>query len=194
MTKDVIVRATVLLLVLGHAAVAQTQGAVTNTPLPPAKAHESSGNIIRLDPALDAIVPPGSTVQKVYDSDRGITEGPVWTRDGALLFSDMEANVIYKLTPDGHATVFRRQSGYSGDPPRGTTLGSNGLTFDNQGRLIVCERGNRRVTRIEPDGRVTVLADRYGGRPLTRPNDVVVKSDGSIYFTDMCLDLSLIHI
>ena len=124
----------------------------------------------------------------LYDGHRGITEGPLWTRDGALLFSDMEANVIYKLTPaDGTTVVFRKQSGYSGDSPPGTTLGSNGLTFDRQGRLIVCERGNGRVTRLEADGRTTVLADQYEGKRFTRPNDVVVKSDGSLYFTDMCL-------
>jgi len=101
------------------------------------------------------------------------TEGPLWHPDGYLLFSDIPANKIFKWTPNGTVEIFREPSG-----------NSNGLTFDRQGRLIACEHGNRRVSRTEKDGTVVTLADRYQGKRLNSPNDVVVKSDGSIYFTD----------
>jgi gluconolactonase len=155
---------------------------------PPVRGLSQAATIVRLDPALDAVVPAGTMVEQVYEGS-GLVEGPLWTRDGSLLFSDMAANVISRLTRDGHTSVFVRRAGYDGDPPKnGPLAGSNGLTFDNRGRLIVCERGNRRLIRREPDGGVTVLADRYQGTRLTRPNDVVVKKDGAIYFTDMCTD------
>ena len=102
------------------------------------------------------------------------TEGPVWfAEEKYLLFSDIPANKILKLTFYGQVTVFRWSSG-----------NSNGLTRDKQGRLIACEHSNRRVTRTEIDGSITVLADRFQGKKLNSPNDVVVKSDGAIYFTD----------
>lgn len=104
----------------------------------------------------------------------GFTEGPVWVSSGRyLLFSDIPASTIYKLSADGHVSVFRKPSGHS-----------NGLTFDGAGRLIACEHGNRRVTRTEQSGPVTVLADTFQGKKFNGPNDVVVKSDGTIYFTD----------
>ncbi|MGH7930382.1 MAG: SMP-30/gluconolactonase/LRE family protein, partial [Candidatus Binatia bacterium] len=93
--------------------------------------------------------------------------------EGCLLFSDIPANRIYKLTGNGRVSAFRDPSG-----------NSNGLTRDLQGRLVACEHGNRRVTRSEKNGSITVLADQYQGRRLNSPNDVVVKSDGTIYFTD----------
>ena len=151
-------------------------------------AQSPAPRIVRLDPALDAIAPPGTRVELIHERS-GLAEGPLWTRDGALLFSDIAANVIYRLNRDGRASAFLHRAGYDGDPPHGgPTVGSNGLTFDGTGRLLVCERGNRRLTRHEPDGRVTVLADRYQGTRLTRPNDVVVTRNGAIYFTDMCTD------
>ena len=101
------------------------------------------------------------------------TEGPIWHPDGYLLFSDIPGNTIYKWTPDGEVVKFRSPSGHS-----------NGLTFDKQGRLIVCEHKNRRVSRTESDGKIMTLANKYEGKRLNSPNDVVVKSDGSIYFTD----------
>ena len=101
------------------------------------------------------------------------TEGPVWHPDGFLIFSDIPANRIVKWTAPGKTETFRKPSG-----------NSNGLTFDRKGRLIACEHGNRRVSRTEPDGKVVTLADKYQGKRLNSPNDVVVRSDGSIYFTD----------
>jgi len=102
------------------------------------------------------------------------TEGPVWMPGGYLLFSDIPASTIYRLDPGaGRAVPWRHPSG-----------NSNGLTLDRQGRLIACEHGNRRVSRTEPDGTVTALATHYQGKRLNSPNDVVVRSDGTIYFTD----------
>ncbi|MGM0400897.1 MAG: SMP-30/gluconolactonase/LRE family protein [Chloroflexota bacterium] len=101
------------------------------------------------------------------------TEGPVWHPDGYLLFSDIPANTIYRLQEGKEAVPWRRPSGHS-----------NGLTFDRRGRLVACEHANRRVTCTEADGTLTALATHYRGKRLNSPNDVVVRSDGSIYFTD----------
>ena len=101
------------------------------------------------------------------------TEGPVWHPDGYLLFVDIRTSRIYRLEPGGEPELFREDSGES-----------NGMTFDSQGRLVVCEMINQRVTRREDDGSYTVLADSWNGQRLNRPNDVVGKSDGSVYFTN----------
>ncbi|MEK7397180.1 MAG: SMP-30/gluconolactonase/LRE family protein [Candidatus Poribacteria bacterium] len=123
------------------------------------------------DSGLDAIMEPNSLQQ--IAKDLKFTEGPVWCPEGYLLFSDIPADTIYKWTPDGKLEKFRSPSG-----------NSNGLTLDRQGRLIACEHGNRRVSRTELDGTIKILAEKYNGKRLNSPNDVVVKSDGSIYFTD----------
>ncbi len=101
------------------------------------------------------------------------TEGPVWHPDGYWMFVDVRASLIYRLAPVGQPEVIRQQSG-----------GSNGMTFDLQGRLLICEGDNRQITRREPNGAYTPLAQRLGGKRLNRPNDIVTRSDGSIYFTD----------
>ena len=101
------------------------------------------------------------------------TEGPLWHPDGHWLFVDVRANLIYRLVPGGQPEIIREQSG-----------SSNGMTFDLQGRLLICEGDNRQVTRREPDGTYTPLAQRLGGKRINRPNDIVTRSDGSIYFTD----------
>jgi gluconolactonase len=140
--------------------------------------------IDRVDPALDAIVEPDATLQRVAGGF-AFTEGPVWSGDGSLLFSSPNTNSIYRWHPSGRVTVFRSKSGYAGtDIGRFTQPGSNGLTFDAQGRLTICQHGNRRVIRVEPHGNVTVLADRYDGRRLNSPNDLVYRSDGTLFFTD----------
>jgi gluconolactonase len=147
----------------------------------------------RTDPALDAIVPAGLQVEKLADGFQ-FCEGPVWAADGALLFSDPNTNVIYRWTSAGRVSVFRARSGYDGaDVGRLHQPGSNGLAFDPQGRLTICEHGNRRVTRLEADGRLTVLADRFEGRRLNSPNDLVYRSDGTLYFTDPPFGLPKAH-
>lgn len=143
----------------------------------------SCWRIRRIHGAVDAIIPPVPIAEKVAGGF-GFTEGPVWVRDG-LLFSDIPNNVILKWDPSGSISEFLKPSGYDGsDAPQGSHIGSNGLTLDRQARLIICEHGNRRVTRLEMDGSRTVLADNYLGQRLNSPNDVVCKSDGAIYFTD----------
>jgi gluconolactonase len=140
--------------------------------------------IEQLDPALDAIVPAGATIEK-FAGGFGFTEGPIWFKQGYLLFSDIPRNEIRKWTPDGTVALFRKPSGYDGqDAPAGAFIGSNGLTHDQQGRLIICEHGNGRVTRLEQDGSLTVLADKFEGKRLNSPNDIVQKSNGDFYFTD----------
>jgi gluconolactonase len=141
------------------------------------------GKIVRMDPALDKIVPGGAKVEKVH-GDFKFVEGPVWSRSGGyLLFSDIPANEVMKWTPDGNVSVFRKDI-FQGAYPEGVLIGSNGLTLDREGRLISAEHGNRRITRLEKNGSVTVLADRYEGKRLNSPNDLVVKKNGDIYFTD----------
>jgi len=143
--------------------------------------------IVPADPGHDtlgAIVPSGARLERVAGGFE-FTEGPVWARDGALLFSSPNTNTIYRWAPAGAVTVFRPKSGYAGaDIGRYAQPGSNGLTFDPDGRLTICQHGNRRVIRVEPHGNTTVLADRYDGKRLNSPNDLVYGSDGTLYFTD----------
>lgn len=149
----------------------------------PARAQDS-GTIARLSPEIDQIIPAGARIEKL-GGNFAFIEGPVWIHAGYLLFSDIPNNVINKWTPDGKIVVFRKASGYSGTEPLGVRLiGSNGLTLDKQGRLIICQHGNRRIVRVEKDGKETVLADKYEGKRLNSPNDAVFRSDGSLYFTD----------
>ena len=109
------------------------------------------------------------------------TEGPVWiAEEKSLLFSDIPANQIWRVTSAGSVMVFRQPSGHS-----------NGLTRDKEGRLIVCEHSNRRLTRTEKDGRIKPLAERFKDKKLNSPNDVIVKSNGAIYFTDPSYGIEL---
>jgi gluconolactonase len=147
--------------------------------------QEVNVEVVRNDPAIDAIVPANPKIFKLAEGFQ-FTEGPVWVKPGYLLFSDPNANTIYKYNPtDAKLSVFRTPSGYSGkDIGEYFQPGSNGLTLDAQDRLTINEHGNRRVTRIEKDGRSTVLADRYEGQRLNSPNDLVYRSDGTLFFTD----------
>jgi len=141
-------------------------------------------SVDRKDPALDVVVPLGARPEELA-TGFAFTEGPVWSPDGNLLVSDPNENTLYRWTRDGQVSVFRTKSGYAGvDISEFKQPGSNGLTFDPQGRLTVCQHGERRVIRIEPTGAITVLADRYQGKRLNSPNDLVYKKDGALYFTD----------
>ncbi len=149
----------------------------------------------RKDSALDEIVPPWTKLFKVADGIT-FTEGPVWVNDGDgyLLFSDPNNNVIYRLTRDGDVQLYMTKSGYSGeDIGEYHQPGSNGLTLDEQGRLTICQHGNRRVVRIEKNGLTTVLADRFEGKRLNSPNDLVYRSDGTLFFTDPPFGLPQFH-
>jgi gluconolactonase len=148
------------------------------------RVREVAGKVVRADPALDAIVPPNPRFEKLADGFL-FTEGPVWHPDGYLLFSDPNANTIYRWNPDGQVSVFLTKSGYTGlDVGEYGQPGSNGLTLDADGRLTINQHGNRRVIRMERPGSITVLADRYDGKRLNSPNDLVYRSDGALFFTD----------
>jgi gluconolactonase len=134
--------------------------------------------IERLDPALDRIIDTSEPIQYLADGfggEQGPAEGPLWWREaGYLLFSDIHNNKRMKYDPDGKSVSLFLDG----------TNRANGLTRDLQGRLIACEHDSRRVTRLEHDGSLTVICNSFQGRQLNRPNDVVVRSDGCIYFTD----------
>ena len=170
-------------------------------------AYAQSANqvVLRLDPALDALVSPDAKVELVKGGF-GFTEGPVWVQkgnQGYLLFTDIPGNVVWKLTADGKASVYLDNVGYNGperwrwgpisnnskdrnDPQfeEFVMMGADGLTLDREGRLILATFAGRSLMRIENDGKRTVLADRWEGKRFGGPNDVVVKRDGAIYFTD----------
>src|SRR3982074_33587 len=133
--------------------------------------------IEQLDPGLDRILSVSQPIQELgsgYGGDIGPAEGPLWWKEGGyLLFSDIHNDKRMKYTPGQGVTVFKERVNRP-----------TGLTRDLQGRLLACEHDSRRVTRQELDGSITVIANSFQGKQLNRPNDVVVKSDGSIYFTD----------
>ena len=155
-------------------------------------------DVVVLDPAFEAIVSPNARLDTLKDDYFGYTEGPVWVAEGQsgyLLFSDMAANRIYKWTREGQFSVFLERAGFTGrnfPNPRVLSnrrlqvviLGTNGLALDADGRLILSAHGDRALVRLEKDGTRTVLADRYEGKRINGPNDLAVKSDGSIYFSD----------
>lgn len=152
-------------------------------------------DVERKHEALDEIVPPWAMLVKLADGFT-FTEGPVWVLegDGYLLFSDPNNNVIYRLTRDGDLQLYMTKSGYTGeDIGEYGQPGSNGLTLDEQGRLTIAQHGNRRVVRIEKNGLTTVLADRFEGRRFNSPNDLVYRSDGTLFFTDPPFGLPKAH-
>jgi gluconolactonase len=137
----------------------------------------------RLDPALDRIISPDAVFEKLAGGI-GFAEGPVWDRtEGYLLFSDIPGNAVMKWSASGGLVVFRKPV-FSGSAANGAQVGTNGLTIDAKGRLVAAEHGNRRISRTEKDGTITVLAERYQGKRLNSPNDLVVKRNGDVYFTD----------
>ena len=141
----------------------------------------SSGPVERLDAGLDAIVPAQATLERVAGGFKW-PEGPVWVHSGFLLFSEIPSAVIEKLTADGKITTYLGRAEFTmKDASKAAVPGTNGLTVDKQGRLTNCDQGNRRITRVGKDGHFTVLADRFQGKRFNSPNDLVYKSDGSLY-------------
>ena len=141
--------------------------------------------ITSLDPRFDQLVPKEAQLERIADGFTWV-EGPVWDKQGGyLLFSDIPANAVYRWKPGESVSLFLKNSGYSGTTPfAGKEPGSNGLALDADGQLVLCRHGDREIGRLEADGRIASLADRYDGHRINSPNDLVFKSDGSMYFTD----------
>jgi gluconolactonase len=158
---------------------------------------QSPFQVVRLNGALDDIISSDAKVEKLAGGF-GFVEGPIWfgQGNGYLLFSDLAKNVINKWVPNDKVSVFLESSGFTGKDASDVgqqlnngrevvaVIGSNGLTADRQGRVVLAAHGDRNVVRLEKDGRRTVLADRFEGRRLNSPDDLVYKLDGALYFTD----------
>jgi gluconolactonase len=147
--------------------------------------HPSFGSIKGFDSRFDRLIPKDAKLEKLAEAFVW-SEGPVWSRDhDCLLFSDIPRNRIMKWQDD-KLSVFLEPSGYfeMKTKPRGGETGSNALITDKQGRIVMCQHGARRIARLEKDGTQTVLADRYHGKRLNSPNDLIYKSNGDLYFTD----------
>jgi gluconolactonase len=148
-------------------------------------AQEVNVDVVRKDARLDDIVSRNPKLFKLAEGF-AFTEGPVWDRRSAsLFFSDPNRNTIYRYSEKSGLSVFRTPSGYDGaDVSEYKQPGSNGLAIDHRGRLTINEHGNRRISRLEHDNRVTVLASHFAGKRLNSPNDLVYRSDGALFFTD----------
>jgi gluconolactonase len=149
-----------------------------------AEKYPSFGKIERKDPRFDKLVPKDAHMEQLAEGFEW-SEGPVWIKDGGyLLFSDIPRNSVMKWKDGEGITLFMKPSGYTGVVDYGREPGSNGLTLDPQGRVVFCEHGDRRVSRLEKEGGKKTLVDNYQGKRLNSPNDVTFKSNGDMYFTD----------
>lgn len=148
------------------------------------KAGKPIGSIERLDPRLDKLIPRDARLEKLAEGFDW-AEGPVWVPKGNyLLFSDVPQNTIFKWKEGEGISVYMKPSGTSTYQQRGGEPGSNGLALDSEGRLVLAEHGDRRISREDSPGKKTTLADRYNGKRFNSPNDLVFKSNGDLYFTD----------
>jgi gluconolactonase len=139
---------------------------------------------LRMDPVFDSLVPAGAQIEKLA-AGFIFTEGPLWRPQGVLWFSDVIGNVVRQWSPDGTVIEILRPGGYDGNSlPAGGFNGPNGMTADRDGAVVLCQHGNRRIVRITRDGKVSTVVDRYQGKRLNSPNDLVFHADGSLFFTD----------
>jgi len=186
---------TAALLTVGPVAAAWADGVMRGDGPPPASTLFS---ITKADPALDGLIDPNAKAE-ILASGFGLTEGPLWVPDGGpgyLLVTGLLDNVIYKITPNRKVSVFLDQAGYTGNDVNNTgtqtrsgrshvlLIGPSCESFDAQGRLVWCADNDLKIMRLEKDGTRTVMADNHDGKKFSGPNDLVIKSDGSIYFTD----------
>ena len=150
---------------------------------------DAAPRIERLDPALDRLIAPDTPVE-VLAEGFDWSEGPVWVKEGGfLLFSDVPRNVILRWKQGEGAREWLKPSGYTGREPRGGEPGSNGLTIDAEGRLVICQHGDRRIARMDaptssPAPKFSTITDRFQGARFNSPNDLVFHSNGDLYFTD----------
>ena len=161
--------------------------ACSKTPAPitsPAQSVASVATIDRLDPALDALIPQDAKVEKVAGGFV-FTEGPLWRPSMGLWFSDVLGDVVRQWSPDGKVIEILHPMGFPPEAVGGRKLiGPNAMVADQDGAVLLCEHANRRIVRITKDMLISVLVDRYQGKRLNSPNDLVYRSDGSLYFTD----------
>jgi len=145
--------------------------------------QDQSGSLTFIKKSFSKIASKDAKIKKIAGGFQ-FTEGPVWHPDGYLLFSDIPANKIFKYLPGEDISVYLENSGYIGSEEENKGQGSNGLTFDNTGNLLICQHGARQILKADRAGNYTPIARQYGGKRLNSPNDLVVKSDGTIFFTD----------
>jgi len=149
----------------------------------PVEHSKGVGTIVRLDPAFDSLAPKDAVIEKVAGGFQ-FTEGPLWRPDGRLWFSDVVGNVVRAATPAGQVEVLIQESGGHSDAPAGSFVGSNGMIAGPDGEVLLCQHTNRRIVRVGKDLKTTPLLERFQGKRFNSPNDLVYKSDGSLYFTD----------
>lgn len=194
MTKRTMASATLAFAALAFTACAAPEKPATTAESKPAASASPAASatpavpetkIVRLDPAFDKLVPADAKVEKLAEGYVW-TEGPVWNKkDGYLLFSNIPRNEIIKWQEGKGASQFLHPSGYSGKEPfTGKEPGTNGLTYDAQGKLVMCQHGDRRIARLEADGKIIAVAGTFNGKRFNSPNDLVFDSKGNLYFTD----------
>ena len=155
-------------------------------------AADTIGTVIRLDDRMDTLVPADAVIEKLAEGFEW-SEGPVWVPDegGYLLFSDIPVNTIYRWDEKSGLSPYLRPAGYAGSDPSGAELGTNGLMLDAEGRLVMCDHGNRQVARLNATNFTReTIASAYEGKRLNSPNDLVFHSSGDLYFTDPPYGLS----
>jgi gluconolactonase len=146
--------------------------------------YPAMGKLEKLEPEFDNLIAPDAKLEKLAEG-YDWSEGPVWVRDGGyLLFSDVPMNTVFKWKEGEGAAPFLKPSGYTGSTARGGEPGSNGLTVDSKGRLVLCQHGDRRVSLLERDRQFKVVAEFHQLRRFNSPNDLAFKSNGDLYFTD----------
>lgn len=176
----------IVLLILFPLGGCQKKSSSDGTPAIPAAAPEPVVRVVSLDPRFDQLVPPTTQIEKLADGYQW-TEGPVWNRSGAfLLFTNIPGNEIVKWKEGEGASRYLQPSGYSGEAPfTGREPGSNGLTYDATGQLVMCQHGDRRVARYDATtGKITGVVDRFEGKRFNSPNDLIFHTNGDLYFTD----------
>ena len=146
-------------------------------------AAQGVGTIDRVDPALDALVAPGTAIEKVAGGFR-FTEGPLWRPDGTLWFSDVQGNVVRSVTPAGKVTVLIENAGGASNPPPDAFIGSNGMAQAPDGSVWMVQHGARQIVKVGADRTLTPVVSRFEGKRFNSPNDLVFAKDGALYFTD----------
>ncbi len=150
---------------------------------PPVVESPGLGTIVRLDPAFDSLAPLDARIEKVA-GDFQFTEGPLWRPDGRLWFSDVVGNMVRSVTPAGQVEILLKESGGKSDAPAGSFIGSNGMVAGKDGEVLLCQHADRRIVRVGKDLKLTPFLEKFEGKRFNSPNDLVYRSDGSLYFTD----------